>query len=77
MMPIPPIGGNEIVVRGGVVPKVQTTSAKNVENGLLWARWSAFWHSGACRGVLFARQPLNMRVGGAAHARVIGLTCGL
>ena len=23
--------------------KVQTTSAKNAENGLLRARWSAFW----------------------------------
>ena len=23
--------------------KVQTTSVKNAENGLLWARWSAFW----------------------------------
>jgi len=27
----------------GVAPKVQTTSAKNAGNGLLWARWSAFW----------------------------------
>ncbi len=25
------------------MPKVQTTSAKNAENGLLWAKWSAFW----------------------------------
>ena len=25
------------------MPKVQTTSAKSGENGLLWARWSAFW----------------------------------
>ena len=37
-----PFGGGEIAVRGGVMPKVQTTSAKNAENGLLWARWSAF-----------------------------------
>ena len=40
---IPPFGGGEVAVRGGVVLKVQTTSAKNAENGLLWARWSAFW----------------------------------
>ena len=39
----PPSGGGEITVRGGVMPKVQTTSAKNAENGLLWAKWSAFW----------------------------------
>ena len=38
-----PFGGGEIAVRGGVMPKVQTTSAKNAENGLLWAKWSAFW----------------------------------
>ena len=36
-------GGGEVEVRAGVVPKVQTTSVKNGENGLLWARWSAFW----------------------------------
>ena len=26
-----------------MVPKVQTTSAKNAENGVSWARWSTFW----------------------------------
>jgi len=26
-----------------MVPKVQTTSAKNAENVRLWVRWSAFW----------------------------------
>ena len=40
---IPPFGGGEVAVRGGVVLKVQTTSVKNAENGLLRARWSAFW----------------------------------
>ena len=39
----PPIGGGAGVVCGGVVPTPQTTSAKNTENGLLVARWSAFW----------------------------------
>ena len=36
-------GGGEVVVSGSAVPKVQTTSVKNVENGVLWVRWSAFW----------------------------------
>ena len=30
-------------VRGGVAPKVQTTSVKNADNGVSWARWSALW----------------------------------
>ena len=40
---IPPFGGSPSVAVVGVVPKVQTTSAKTGENGLLWARWSTFW----------------------------------
>ena len=43
MMQFPPFGDGEIGVRGGVVPKVQTTSAKDAENQRLWMRWSAFW----------------------------------
>ena len=39
----PPLGGGEAATHSGVVPKVQTTSAKNVENGVSWARWSTFW----------------------------------
>ena len=39
----PPIDGSEAPTCGGMVPKVQTTSAKTVENRLLWARRSAFW----------------------------------
>ena len=50
-------GGGEVAVRAGVVPKVQTTSVKNGEIGLLWARWSAFWAQRAWQGVLFAREP--------------------
>ena len=42
----PPFGGGEVATHSGVVPKVQTTSAKNTENGLLWARWSTFWAHG-------------------------------
>ena len=58
----PPIGGGAAVTCGGVVPKSQTTSAKNPENGLLVAKRSAFGRNDVCRGVLFARGPLNMRV---------------
>ena len=39
----PPIGDGAAAVRGGVAPKSQTTSVKDVENGVLWARWSTFW----------------------------------
>ena len=37
---IPPFGG-VVAARGGVVPNVQTTSAKNADNGQSWARSSA------------------------------------
>ena len=37
------VRGGEVAVRDGVAPKVQTTSAKNADNGVSWARWSAFW----------------------------------
>jgi len=43
MMQFPPSGDGEAATRGGVVPKVQTTSEKSAKNGLLRARWSAFW----------------------------------
>ena len=39
----PPFCDGVAAVRGGAAPKVQTTSVKNAENGLLWAKWSAFW----------------------------------
>ena len=39
----PPFGGGEVPTHSGMVPKVQTTSVKNGENGVLWARWSTFW----------------------------------
>ena len=40
---IPPFGGGEAASQAGVVPTVQTTSVKNADNGVLWAKWSAFW----------------------------------
>ena len=43
MVQFPPFGGGEAAPRGGVVPKVQSTSAKTGDNGLSWARWSTFW----------------------------------
>ena len=38
-----PVWGGEVEVRGGVAPKVQTTSAKNADNGVSWAKWSVLW----------------------------------
>ena len=43
MTPFPPFGGGEAASWTAVVPKVQTTSVKNAENGQLLARCSAFW----------------------------------
>ena len=62
MTPFPPFGGSEATTRGGVAPKVQTTSVKNAENGLLWARWTAFWAKQCRTCASFAREPLNIRV---------------
>ena len=39
----PPFGGGAGVVCGGMAPTSQTTSMNNAANGLLVARWSAFW----------------------------------
>ena len=44
------------MVLGGVTPKPQTTSVKNTENGLLWAKWSAIWAQW-CRARPPARSP--------------------
>ena len=38
---IPSIAGDEVAAWGGAAPKSQTTSVTYVENGVLWARWSA------------------------------------
>ena len=40
---IPPIGGGELAVCGGVVAKLQTHWAKIAENRLFWLNGSAFW----------------------------------
>ena len=39
----PPFGGGEVAAWGGAAPKTQTTSVKNAEKGVLWAKWSAIW----------------------------------
>ena len=91
MASFPPIGGGVAAVRGGVVPTLQTTSVKNADNGLLVAKWSAFWahqclavvrcsHVNPLLRVLtrtIARKPAMWSVDGAAQARMSGLTCGL
>ena len=33
---IPPFGGGEVAVRGGVAPASQITTATNADNGVLW-----------------------------------------
>ena len=57
MASFPPFGGGVAAVRGGVAPTSQTTSVKNADNGLLVAKWSAFWANRHPRGVLIARYP--------------------
>ena len=41
LVQFPPFGGGVVAVRGDVAPNVQTTSAKNADNGQSWARSSA------------------------------------
>lgn len=62
MVQFPPIGGGEAATHSGVVPTVQTTSAKSADNGLSWARWSTFWAQ-AClaRRVVRTRTPEHAR----------------
>ena len=43
LVQFPPFGGGEVAVRGGMAPTSQTTSTKNADNGVSWARWSTFW----------------------------------
>ena len=43
LLQFPPFAGGEVAVRGGVAPKVQTTSATYANNGLSRVRWSAIW----------------------------------
>ena len=44
---IPSPGAGGVATRGGVVPKVQTVSEKDADNGLLWAKWSAISAKGS------------------------------
>ena len=43
MAQFPPFGSGAAMVCSGMAPTSQTTSAKNLEIGLLVAKWSAFW----------------------------------
>ena len=45
---IPPGNTAQAMTHVRLAPKLQTTSAEYVENGLLWARWSALWATNAC-----------------------------
>ena len=83
MVQIPPFGrgkvtvrgsdvavpGGEVSVQGGEAPTSQATSAKNVDNGVLRLRRSAFgtqrcpaWHVARTRTAEYAREPLDTRV---------------
>jgi len=57
MLQFPPFGGGEVAVRGGVAPKVQTTSAKNADNGRRGRGGLRCGHNGARPGVSLAREP--------------------
>ena len=66
---IPPIGGGDAATHSDIVPKVQTTSAKIGDNGLLRARWSTFWahrclswRAARTRTPEHAREPLDAHV---------------
>lgn len=52
MAQLSPISGAGSASDADVTPKPQTTSVKNTENGLLVAKWSAFWAHRHPRGVL-------------------------
>ena len=54
---IPPFAGGEATVRGGVAPKVQTTSAKTPTMGCHGRSGLRFGHNGARPGVSLAREP--------------------
>ena len=84
MLQFPPFGGGEVAVRGGVAPTVQTSSTKNADNGLSWARQSALWPQrcpawcvARTRTRDIARKPAIPCLGGAAHARISGPTLAL
>ena len=81
-MQFPPIGGGEAATWGGVAPTVQTTSAKNGENGRLWARsWQLGPSTGSINPLMRSythlvaagrRRPrstrwVNMRIKGPKH----------
>ena len=59
------------------MPKLQTTSADNGENGQLWARWTAFWAKGVSHGARRrADAPAGERAHERGHVRSAGHVCG-
>ena len=63
------VPGGEVSVQGGEAPTMRTTSAKNVDNGVLRLRRSAFgtqrcpaWRVARTRTAEYAREPLDTRV---------------
>ena len=43
LVQFPPFGSGKVAVRGGEEPTSQTTSTKNADKGVSWARQSALW----------------------------------
>ena len=66
MVQIPPFGGGQVTVRSGKAPKLQTTSAKNIENGGVAAEVVCVLGT-TVPGMLVARETLNMRVNPLIH----------
>lgn len=70
----PPIAGAVAASAADVVPKVQTISVGNAQNGLFRVRWSVFWPNGVSHGV---RGWADAPVGECAHERICvwGMGC--
>ena len=62
MTPFPPFGGGEAATWGGVLAKLQTHWAKTPKIGHFEEMGLHFGGFGVNRGVLLAREPLNLRV---------------
>ena len=60
----PPGNGAQAMTHVRLVPKLETTSVKYVENGLLWVKWSVLWVTNACSaGPLDALRSETIAVG--------------
>ena len=70
------VRASDVAARAGEAPESQTTSAKNVEIGVLWARWSVFGHNGAWPRVQLAHEPANASANPRYRTSTLYLECG-